>query len=110
MSETEKLVSRLGIVAKQSAHRGCNGARVLFLNSPHHHAQVVRLDHHSDSQRLEHIGERLCDLFGLSLLNLQPSRKHVDYTRQLRQSDNSAVGNVGDVRFSIEGQHVMLAQ
>ncbi len=83
---------------------------MLLLDAAHHHAQVLRLDHHRHAQRLERLLDAVADLDRQPLLHLQPARIGIDHARDLRQADDLAVRNVGDVRLAEKRQHVMLAQ
>ena len=44
------------------------------------------------------------------LLYLQSVRENIDDTRDLRESANEAVGQIGDMYFTVEGEHVVLAE
>src|SRR6266545_5838783 len=59
---------------------------------------------------MEDVTDRLGDLIGEPLLDLEPLREDVDYAGKLRQSDNAAVRYVRHVRLSVKRQHVVLAQ
>src|SRR5207248_4034645 len=78
--------------------------------APHHHAQVVRLDHHAHPARVEHLHQRVRHLVGEALLDLQAAREHLDDAWNLREADQAAVGQVRDVRPPEERQQVVLAQ
>ncbi len=89
-----------------------NSSRVFasWSSAPHHHAEVVRLDHHTHAAWLEHVHQCVRHLVGESLLYLQPAGKHLDHARDLREADQAAVRQVRDVRPSEERQQVVLAQ
>ena len=53
---------------------------------------------------------RFEDLVSEPLLYLQSVRENIDDTRDLRESTNEAVGQIGDVYFTVEGEHVVLAE
>ena len=80
------------------------------MHTTHHHAQVIGLHDDSHTHRLEHVHERVRNLVGHALLQLEAARKHVDYPRKLRQADDSTVRVICDVCLAEERQHVMLAQ
>src|SRR5580704_883577 len=108
--EREKFLASfmLGPEATQHGRRYCRG--MLFLDAPHHHAQVPRFNHHSDALRFDDFLNRLGDLRGQALLNLEPSGKEFDQAREFTEADHFAVRNIGHVHLAEEGQHVMLAQ
>ena len=58
-------------------HRARDGARVLFLDAAHRHAQVGRLADHRHTQRIDLLADGLGNLVGHPLLNLQPPRKDI---------------------------------
>ena len=60
--------------------------------------------------RLEHLLDRLGDLHGEALLHLEPAREHLDEPRDLREPDDAAVRDVGDVDAPEERQQVVLAE
>ena len=71
VGEPQEFVSRLGVFAKSATKGGSNGLGVLLLHPAHHHAEVVGLDHHPDSGRLEHAAEPIGDLLRQPLLDLE---------------------------------------
>src|SRR5438128_12692215 len=71
---------------------------------------MVRLDHDTHTARLEYVHEGVRHLVGESLLHLEPPGKHLDHARDLGETDQTAVRQVGDVRPTEEGQQVVLAQ
>src|SRR5512141_173536 len=71
---------------------------------------MLRFDHDANSARLKHVAERFSDLLGEPLLHLKSPRENIDYSRKLRQADNSSVRDVRDVRLAVERKHVMFAQ
>ena len=50
------------------------------------------------------------DLAGEALLHLQAASEDIDEARDLAESDDLAVGDVGDVHLAEEGQQVVLAE
>jgi len=62
-------------VAKRTEHRTGHGLPVLLFNATHLHAQVPRLDNHSDALRAIFSSNRPRDLAGHALLNLQSPRE-----------------------------------
>ena len=70
---------------------------------------MIRLDHDADARRLEHAAERIGNLIGEPLLDLEPPRKDLDDAGNLGQPDDPPVGQIRDVRTAEERQHVVLA-
>src|SRR5688572_23611829 len=110
VGKSQKLIPRLRVVPEDTAKRRRYCLRVLLLNAPHHHAEVIRLDHNSHAERIENLADRLGDLVGQPLLHLETLRKDIHDSRQLGETDDSSVGDVCDVRLSVERQHVVLAE
>src|SRR5256885_3055738 len=76
--EPQEFIARLAVVAERAAQRAGDGLGVLLLYAAHHHAQVIRLDHDADARRLEDAAERIGNLIGEPLLDLEPPRKDLD--------------------------------
>ena len=83
---------------------------MLFLDAAHHHAQMAGLDDHADALRLDGVLDRLGDLRGQALLNLQAAREDFDEARNFAQADHFSVGDVGHVHLAKKRQQVVLAQ
>src|SRR5215470_20350162 len=71
---------------------------------------MARLDHYSRSNSTNRVHDLLRDLLGEPLLELQPSRIHVDHAGQLGNSEHLSARNVTDVATAEERQDVVLAQ
>ena len=71
---------------------------------------MIGLDHHAHAVRLQGLLQRVRDLVGQALLHLEPPGEHLHDPRDLAQSEQSSLGNIGDVRLSEERQHVVLAE
>ncbi len=76
----------------------------------HHHAHVLRFDHHRDAGGVGHLLDRLGDFPGEIFLDLQAPGEHVDNPGDLRQPQHLAGWNVGDMGLADEGQQMMFAQ
>src|SRR5688572_4015280 len=107
--QVEEFLARLRIVPEHAAQCGRDGLGVLFLYSAHHHAQMVSFDDDADTEWIQNLAQGFGNLLGETLLHLKSLGENVDDARELRQPDNPAVRNVGNVGLAIEGQHVMLA-
>jgi len=83
---------------------------VLFFDAAHHHAEMAGLDDYANALRLDYFLDGFGDLSGEALLNLQTAGENFDEARNFAEADYFAVGNVGDVHFAEEGQHVVLAE
>ena len=71
---------------------------------------MPRLDHDAHAPRLESAAERLGDLLGHPLLELESVREHGHQAGNLAQPDDAALGQIADVDGSKKGQHVVLTQ
>src|SRR5712691_6551077 len=83
---------------------------MLLLDAAHHHAKMAGLDDHPDALRFDYFLNRLGDLGGEALLDLQPPGKEFDETRHFAEADHFAVRDVGYVHLAEERQHVVLTQ
>ena len=110
LDEIEELHACPRVVLKHAEHRTGDRHRVLLLDTAHRHAQVRGFHDDSDPERTDLLPQRFGDLIREPLLYLQPARKHVHEARDLAQSNNLALGNVGDVALAEERQQVVLAQ
>src|SRR6266404_9384787 len=108
--QCQEFVPRLLVVAKRTEHRTGHGLPVLLFNATHLHAQVLRLDNHSDALRGNLLFNRPRDLAGHALLNLQSPREHVHQPCDFAQSDYLFARQICHVCLSKERQQVMLAQ
>lgn len=80
------------------------------MDTPHHHAQVDGVGDDPDPLGPENVPDRLGDLLGQPFLHLESPGKNIDDARNLRESDDPPIGDVGDVHLPVEGQHVVFAQ
>ena len=61
-NQLQKLVAGTVIFAKRTEHHGRHRPGVLFLNPAHHHAEMLRLYHHTDTGSTCHLLHRIRDL------------------------------------------------
>src|SRR5690606_13149672 len=108
--EPQELLARLQVLQEDARRGAGDRLRVLLLHAAHHHAQVVRLDDDAHALGPQRVPHRLRDLVRHPLLHLEPPREDLDDARQLRQADDLAVRDVGDVDLAEERKHVVLAQ
>lgn len=87
-----------------------DGDGMLFPHSAHHHTEVARFDHDSDALGLEYLLECVTDLLSETLLDLEPTREHVDDAGDFTETDDFLVWDVADVDFAREGEQVVLAE
>ena len=83
---------------------------MLFLDAAHHHAEVAGFDDYAHALGLNYFLDGFSDLSGEALLDLQAAGKEFDEARNFAEADDFAVGDVGDVYFAEERQHVMFAE
>src|SRR5216683_2394514 len=83
---------------------------MLFLDATHHHAQMPGLDDHAYALWLDGVLDRLRNLRGQPLLDLQAARERFDEARYFAQADHFSVGDVGHVDLAKKRQKVVLAQ
>src|ERR1039458_9127930 len=83
---------------------------MLFLDATHHHAQMACLDHHSDALRFDRVLNRLRNLCGQPLLDLQAARERVDKAWYLAQADHFSIRYISDVYLAEKRQQMVFAQ
>jgi hypothetical protein len=93
--QRQEFVSGLLAVAERSQHSACHRARVLLLDSTHHHAEVPSLTNHAYAQRVKDFLNRLRNLLRHPLLNLQTPRKRIHNSRDFAQSYDSMIFDCG---------------
>ena len=71
---------------------------------------MTRLDDYADSPRGQLIVQRLGDLLGQALLELEPVGEHPDQTGDLAQPDDPALWQIADMAAAEERQHMVLAK
>src|SRR6478609_403491 len=72
-NQLEEFRPRSRIIAKAAEHRTGDRERVLFLDSPHRHAEMRALDDDRDAERIDLLFDGLRDLVGHPFLDLQAS-------------------------------------
>jgi len=98
-----------GLFAEDSQHGGGDGGGMLFFDAAHHHAEVARFDDDAYALGLDDLLDGFGELGGETLLHLQAAGKDLDQAGQFAESDDLAVGDVGDVHLAEKRQHVVLA-
>src|SRR3981189_2323501 len=83
---------------------------MLFLDATHHHAQMPGLDDNADALRFDRVLDRLRNLRGQPLLDLQAARERFDETRYFAQTDDFSVWDIGHVQLAKKRQKMVLAQ
>ena len=106
----EEFLTRFVFVAEAAEHGGGDGGGVLFFDAAHHHAEMAGFDDYADALRFDYFLDGFGDLGGEALLNLQAAGEEFDQARNFAEADDFAVGDVGDVHFAEERQHVVLAE
>ena len=71
---------------------------------------MFRFYDHRDACRLQARHQRLGDLSGEILLDLQSPRVNIDNARDFGEADDFSIRNVSDVRAPDKGQKMVLAQ
>jgi len=70
----------------------------LLLDAAHRHAQVRRLEHHPDAERLEVLSRMVSAIWrGHPLLDLEAAREEISTAVGILLSRSLPVGDVGDV-------------
>src|SRR6266404_4744820 len=68
------------------------------------------LDDYADALRFDGVLDRLCDLRGQPLLDLQAAREDFDEARYFAQADDFSVWDISHVHFAKKRQKMVLAQ
>src|SRR5882724_12178458 len=109
-NERQKFFARLLVVAERAEHRAGDGLAVLLLHAAHLHAKMARFDNHADALRRDFLFDRLRNLAGHTLLNLQPPSENIHQPRDFAQAENFFRRQIRDVRFAEKWKHMMLAE
>lgn len=107
--QIEELVSGPGGGEERAGERRGRGDGVGFLYSSDLHAGVRGFYHDGDAERLECVLDAVAYLDGKPFLYLKTSSECFHDSGDLAQAGDLAVGNVSDVCFPDERQHVMFA-
>lgn len=98
-NQLQKLHAGPGVLTKDTQHGTSDRTGILLLYAAHRHTQVRALTDDCHSDRLDLLEDRLRDLVGDPLLNLQPACEHIDQSRNLTQANNVVSWNVGHMAF-----------
>lgn len=109
-NEFKELITRGRVAAEAAEHGGCYHAGVLFFHTAHHHAEMLRFNHHTNAFRGNRIHQGGGNFVGKTFLDLEASGEVIDNPRQLTDAQYLAFGNIADMALSKEGKHVMFAQ
>ena len=71
---------------------------------------MAALHHHADALGIDLFHDRVSDLLGEALLDLQSARKAIHDACDLAHADHLVLGDVAHMAASEEGQHVVFAQ
>lgn len=105
----EELLTCLGVFEGADVVHG-SGVGILLGHAAHLHAEVTGFDDDHDTLRVEGILDTMGNFFGHAFLHLQAMAEGVDDACEFGESCNFAVGDVGDVYVSEEGQQVVFTE
>ena len=105
----EKFLPQLLIVAEAAEHAAGDKVAVRLVHAARGHAVMRRFDDDADTAWLEYVVDRVSDLRGQPLLNLQPLGIDFDHPGELADTDHAAAGDVCHPRPPKDRGHVMLA-
>src|ERR1700674_416197 len=108
--QRQEFSSRFFFVAEAAEHGRRYRGRMLFLDAAHHHAQMAGLDDYADALRFDGVLDRLRNLRGQPLLDLQAARERFDEARYFAQADNFSVWDISHVHLAKKRQKMVLAQ
>ena len=98
-----------GLVAEHAEHAARDEVGAALVDAAADHAMVGRLDHHRHALGIQHLLDRVGDLRGQALLDLQPLGEDLDHPRELRDADHPLVGDIADPGAPDDRRDVMLA-
>jgi len=98
-----------GHTFKSSGKIRGSGDRVLFLDTPHLHAEMMGFDDHGHTQGFQRILDALLDLRGKPFLHLKPPGVNIHHPRNLAQSGDIPVGNVSHVRLADKREQMVFS-
>src|SRR5918999_1260215 len=81
----------------QGQRRTRHRETILLLHPSHDHAEVTRLHHHAHTLGLEHLHKRRGNLVGQTFLELEATRKYIDDTGNLGETDYLPLRKITDV-------------
>ena len=100
-NQIEKLSARL-LAVEGTCKIRCYGSRVLLLDAPHLHAEVLSLNNDHHSERIERTLDTIFDFGSEPLLHLQPSGEHIHHPCNLAQTCDASIGDVRHMRLAEE--------
>nr|AAB82042.1 hypothetical protein [Synechococcus elongatus PCC 7942 = FACHB-805] len=109
-NQAEEFLAGALILLENTDHGAGHGPRARLLDTAHHHAHVGGFHDDGHTLRVEDFLHRLSNLAGQALLHLQTATVHLDDASQFAQADNLLVGDVSDVNFAHERQHVVFTK
>src|SRR2546426_1332706 len=101
--EIQKFGTGPRVAPERAEHAGRDHLAAGRLDAPHLHAEMARLDHDADTPGRQDGAQRLGDLPGQLLLDLQPVREDLDEPRDLAEPDHLALGEVTHMDTPEEG-------
>src|SRR4029453_14307154 len=99
--QVEELLALRALVEDAADRRG-DGQRAGLLDAPHLDAKVARFDDHHRSLRAKGLLQIAHHLLGEPLLELRALGVELEDARELRQPENAAGRNVGDMGMAVE--------
>src|ERR1700722_7085327 len=102
--------TRFFFVAEAAQHGRGDGGGMLLFHAAHHHAEMTGFDDHANTLGLDYFLNGLGDLGGETLLNLKATGEQFDEPRNFAETDDAALGNIGDVDLAEKWQQVMFAE
>src|SRR5438270_13372718 len=96
-NEVQKLRPRARVAPEGAEHAGSDHPAARRLDPAHLQAEMPRFDDHADASGGNRLVQRLGDLVGELLLDLQPLREGLDQARDLADPGELALGQVAAV-------------
>src|SRR5688500_1929245 len=87
LDQLEELHAGAGVVTEDAQHSAGHRKRILLLDTAHGHAEMGAFTDDRDAARVDLLANRLRNLVGHPLLDLQPAGKHVDKAGNLAETD-----------------------
>lgn len=99
MEEGQELLAGLRAGPHAAKHAACGRGAARLLHAAHHHAEMRGFHDDTNTERLQDLRDRQSDLFRETLLDLESSGEHLRKTSQLRQTQDTAVGDIADMHL-----------
>src|SRR5580704_16896784 len=109
VDERQELLPGLGLIAKHAQHPAGDKVGATLADAPVDHAMMRGLDHDGDPARFQDLLDRVGDLRGEPLLDLQPLGEDLDHARQLGDTHHPFVGNIADPHPADDRRDMVLA-